>query len=65
MTIDYYWFDAKATAKIAEKIAAAGTGARLRILPKPNDKIMAQVVDAEGKSHDPINDSHLCPPECD
>jgi len=37
---------------------------RLEVYQK-NDKMTLVVVDeADSKAHDPINDSHICPPSC-
>jgi hypothetical protein len=73
MTSDtpFWWFDAKATEKLREKLNAAGDGARLEIHHKGDASIVVVdgslhlvVVPAGQSSHDPINDSHICPPVC-
>lgn len=62
-TPDFYWFQGQSVQRLTEK---------LTITPNPilkvylkNDKVTFEVIDGNTKAgHDPINDSHVCPPSC-
>ena len=64
----FVWFDHKATAKLLDGLIRAGEGARLEVHPIGDSVVEGSfhlVVVPEGHGgHDPINDSHLCPPSC-
>ena len=69
-TIDKFdWFTPEATAKIGERITAAGPGARLEIRCGKDRGLLARVVVAGAATTaaadtSDINDSRRCPPIC-
>ena len=61
----YWWFEGPSVEHLKRALDQAGKGARLEAHPGPNDKLFLKVVTADGKLADPIDDSHLCPPDCE
>lgn len=57
----FIWFGPGPTARLREKLNSVGEGAGIKLTEHPEDKFKITVVDANGESHDPINDSHICP----
>jgi hypothetical protein len=64
MTGSYWWFQGQSVEHLLMKLQDAGPDARLEVHPGPEGKLFLKVVDADKQSGDPINDSHLCPPDC-
>jgi hypothetical protein len=66
MANKYILFGPEATAKLRAKLNEVGEGAQIKLdLPGTNIsskmKALLGVIDAQGKNHDPVNDSHVCP----
>jgi hypothetical protein len=59
----FTWFRGPSVTKLIKDLTAASLP-RLEVYQK-GDKMTFKVVDeTDGKVHDPINDSHVCPPIC-
>lgn len=61
---DFWWFEGKAVDRLTEDLIDAGAGARLEIHPFGPDKLHLVVRPAGKHAKDPINESHICPPDC-
>ena len=57
----FWLFDVRSTMRVQDLLNTAGDGARLKVVPYAQDKLMIHVIDADGDEHDPVNDSHVCP----
>lgn len=66
----YVWFQGKSVERLTEDLIEAGDGARLEIHPvgdfviPPDTKFHLVVKSPDHPGKDPINDSHICPPDC-
>lgn len=63
----YWWFGDPTVSELTARLNAAGAGARLEVRIDAQKSMTLQVV-AGGATADttvkPLNDSHLCPPDC-
>jgi len=66
----FWWFQGKSVERLTEDLIEAGEGARLEIHPvgnvelPPDAKFHLVVISPGRAAKDPINDSHICPPDC-
>ena len=60
---DYWWFDGQSVVRLTEKLTNT-PNPRLEVRLKDNKVTFVVVDSSTGVGHDPINDSHPCPPFC-
>lgn len=64
----YWWFGPETVEPLKERLAAAGSGARLEVRLHANDKLWLRIVPAgvtsEAAAGNDLNESHICPPIC-
>lgn len=68
MTKPYHWFQGASVRELYDRISAAGPDtARLEVRQDGKKMTLDVVAEVSTQAHipgHPINDSHLCPPDC-
>ena len=69
MARPYWWFQGASVAELQKQLTEAGADARLEVRIDAKQSMTFTVVsgDVSTQSHiagHPINDSHICPPDC-
>lgn len=62
-TPDYWWFSGESVQRLTEKLTVTASP-RLEVRLENNKMTFVVVDGSTGTAHDPINDSHPCPPFC-
>jgi len=58
----FWWFQGDSVEKLLDQLMGAADTARLEVRIDKQDRMTFRVV--ADKVHDPIDNSHVCPPQC-
>lgn len=66
MSRPFWWFEWETMAELAARILAGGPGSRLEVHLDEAHTMTFEVVgtDVEAARSEPLNKSHVCPPDC-